>query len=169
MNVIEAHGLRKEFTVRVRKGLLRRERRTVAAVDGVDLVVQRGEMLGYLGPNGAGKSTTLKMLTGVLHPSGGRVAVCGLTPVPQRIQRANQLLGSALGGREEAVEVLTQSADPWLRSCAAYTIGELHLRRFAPVLEQWTRDPDPLLRAAAEDAQQKLKEAATITSGESVI
>ena len=46
--------------------------------------------------------------------------------IRERIQRANQLLGSTLVGREEAVEVLTQSADPWLRSCAAYAIGELH-------------------------------------------
>ena len=89
--------------------------------------------------------------------------------IKDRIQRANQLLGSTLGGQEEAVEVLTQSADPWLRSCAAYTIGELHLRRFAPLLDQWMRDPDPLLRAAAADALQKLKEAVTITSGDTVI
>jgi AAA family ATP:ADP antiporter len=89
--------------------------------------------------------------------------------IRERIQRANQLLGSTLGGREEAVEVLTQSADPWLRSCAAYTIGELHLHRFVPVLEEWSRDQDPLLRAAALEALQKLKDAATITSGDSVI
>ena len=53
----------------------------VTAVDGVDLMVERGEMLGYIGPNGAGKSTTLKMMTGVLTPSGGTVSVCGLVPV----------------------------------------------------------------------------------------
>ncbi len=100
MNVIETRELRKEFSVRVRRGLLRRERRTVAAVDGVDLTVQRGELLGYLGPNGAGKSTTLKMLTGVLHPSGGRVSVCGLTPVPQRIQLARRI-GVVFGQRSQ--------------------------------------------------------------------
>jgi hypothetical protein len=89
--------------------------------------------------------------------------------IPSRIQRANQLLGSTLGGREEAVEVLTTSVDPWLRSCAAYTIGELHLSRFAPTLEQWTRDPDALLRAAALEALQKLKEAAAMSTGDAVI
>ena len=89
--------------------------------------------------------------------------------IRDRIQRANQLLGSTLVGRDEAVEVLTQSADPWLRSCAAYTIGELHLHRFVPVLEEWERDQDPLLRASAQEALQKLKEAATITSGDIVI
>ncbi|TDC71987.1 ATP-binding cassette domain-containing protein [Micromonospora sp. KC606] len=86
--VIAAQGLRKEFTVRVKAGRLRRERRRVIAVDGVDLRVERGEMLGYIGPNGAGKSTTLKMLTGVLTPSEGQVRVCGLRPVPQRTRLA---------------------------------------------------------------------------------
>ena len=89
--------------------------------------------------------------------------------IAARIERANQLLGSQLGGREEAVEVLTNSADPWLRSCAAYTIGELHLARFAPLLDEWTRDPDPLLRASAVEARQKLKEAATRTPGMEMI
>jgi AAA family ATP:ADP antiporter len=89
--------------------------------------------------------------------------------VKDRILRANQLLGSTISGREEAVEVLTRSDDPWLRSCAAYTIGELHLRRFTSLLDQWARDQDPLLRAAAEEALQKLKDAATVTSGDSVI
>ena len=89
--------------------------------------------------------------------------------IRDRIQRANQLLGSTIGGREEAVEVLIQSADPWLLSCAAYTIGELHLQRFAEALEGWERDPDPVLRVAAQEALQKLKEAATVTGGDSVI
>jgi AAA family ATP:ADP antiporter len=89
--------------------------------------------------------------------------------VRERIQRANQLLGSSLGGREEAVEVLTDSDDPWLRSCAAYTIGELHLHRFAPLLERWTREADPLLRASAEEALQKLKAAATATTAEGML
>ena len=53
----------------------------VAALDGVDLRIEPGEMVGYLGPNGAGKSTTLKMLTGILTPSAGEVRVCGLAPV----------------------------------------------------------------------------------------
>jgi ABC-2 type transport system ATP-binding protein len=96
--VIEARELRKEFTVRVRAGRLRRERRTVAAVAGVDLTVARGELLGYIGPNGAGKSTTLKMMTGILTPSGGTVRVCGLAPVPQRTRLARRI-GVVFGQR----------------------------------------------------------------------
>jgi ABC-2 type transport system ATP-binding protein len=69
-------------------------------VDGIDLRVERGELLGYLGPNGAGKSTTLKMLTGVLMPSGGEVRVCGLVPVAQR-QRLAAQIGVVFGHRSQ--------------------------------------------------------------------
>ena len=100
MAVIEMRGLRKDFTVRVRAGRLRRTKRTVAAVDGVDLSVAEGEMIGYIGPNGAGKSTTLKMLTGVLTPSSGQVSVCGLVPVPQRTRLALRI-GVVFGQRSQ--------------------------------------------------------------------
>ncbi|NES54148.1 ATP-binding cassette domain-containing protein [Micromonospora sp. PPF5-6] len=100
MSVIEMSGLRKEFTVRVKAGRLRREKRTVTAVDGIDLRVERGEMLGYIGPNGAGKSTTLKMLTGVLMPSAGEARVCGLRPVAERTRLAMRI-GVVFGQRSQ--------------------------------------------------------------------
>ena len=62
--MIEIDGLTKRFGA-------------VAAVAGIDLSVAKGEVLGFLGPNGAGKSTTMKMITGYLAPSAGRVMVCG--------------------------------------------------------------------------------------------
>jgi ABC-2 type transport system ATP-binding protein len=100
MSIIEVRGLRKEFTVRRKVGRLRRETHRVSAVDGVDLAVARGEMLGYIGPNGAGKSTTLKMLTGVLYPSSGHVRVCGFEPVPQRVKLARRI-GVVFGQRSQ--------------------------------------------------------------------
>jgi len=98
--VIDVRGLRKEFTITRKAGWLRRTRHTVAAVDGIDLRVGRGELLGYLGPNGAGKSTTLKMLTGVLMPTGGDVRVCGLVPVAQR-RRLAARIGVVFGQRSQ--------------------------------------------------------------------
>jgi ABC-2 type transport system ATP-binding protein len=50
----------------------------LTAVDGVSFELKRGEVLGFLGPNGAGKSTTMRMITGYLPPTSGRVTVCGL-------------------------------------------------------------------------------------------
>ena len=50
---------------------------TITAVDGVSMTVARGEVLGFLGPNGAGKSTTMRMVTGYLPPTAGRIEVCG--------------------------------------------------------------------------------------------
>jgi len=98
--MIKMQDLRKDFTVRVKTGRLRRAKRTVSAVDGVNLTIEPGEMVGYIGPNGAGKSTTLKMLTGVLTPSGGSVSVCGLRPVPQRTKLALQI-GVVFGQRSQ--------------------------------------------------------------------
>ena len=58
---------------------------SLAAVDGIDLSVGRGEVLGFLGPNGAGKSTTMKMVAGYLPPTSGRALVCGHDVVAEPI------------------------------------------------------------------------------------
>ncbi len=56
------------------------------AVDAVSFEVARGEVLGFLGPNGAGKSTTMRMITGFIPPSEGRVSVCGLEVLEHPIE-----------------------------------------------------------------------------------
>jgi ABC-2 type transport system ATP-binding protein len=97
---ISARGLRRDFVVSKRVGRFRRQRSAIKAVDGIDLSVPTGELLGYLGPNGAGKSTTIKMFTGVLRPSGGELRVCGLVPVTQRRHLA-QRIGVVFGHRSQ--------------------------------------------------------------------
>ncbi len=94
--MIEVEQLSKQFVVR--RGRFRRERIVVSAVDGITFRVDRGELLGYLGPNGAGKSTTIKMLTGILVPSAGRVSVAGLDPSRRRIELARRI-GAMFGQR----------------------------------------------------------------------
>jgi ABC-2 type transport system ATP-binding protein len=94
--LIEVEHLSKQFVVR--RGRFRRERHVVDAVRDISFRVERGELLGYLGPNGAGKSTTIKMLTGILVPSGGRVSVAGLDPSKRRIELAKRI-GAMFGQR----------------------------------------------------------------------
>ena len=52
-------------------------------------------------------------------------------------------MGSSIGDREEAIEVMALSQDPWLRACSAYAMGEMRLTRFAQTLDQWATDGDP--------------------------
>jgi ABC-2 type transport system ATP-binding protein len=87
--MIEVEHLQKRFVVR--RGRLRREQHVVEAVRDISFRVARGELVGYLGPNGAGKSTTIKMLTGILVPSGGRVSVAGMEPSRQRMELARRI------------------------------------------------------------------------------
>ncbi|MEU6894235.1 ATP-binding cassette domain-containing protein [Streptomyces sp. NPDC046557] len=96
--LIELDGVEKVFAVRRRVGLVRREKRQVRAVDGISFTVGRGEMVGYIGPNGAGKSTTIKMLTGILTPSGGRLRVAGIDPARERMRLAHRM-GVVFGQR----------------------------------------------------------------------
>jgi ABC-2 type transport system ATP-binding protein len=62
------------------RSLFSRKKKETRAVDGISLDLAPGEIVGFLGPNGAGKTTTLKMLSGLLHPTGGEAAVLGFTP-----------------------------------------------------------------------------------------
>ncbi|MFB9840013.1 ABC transporter ATP-binding protein [Actinoallomurus acaciae] len=96
--MIEVDEVVKSFTLRRRAGLLRRSRTRVDAVDRISFTVAAGEFVGYLGPNGAGKSTTIKMLTGILTPSSGRVRVAGLDPSRQRTALARRV-GVVFGQR----------------------------------------------------------------------
>ncbi len=85
---VKVEGLLKVFDVPERdpglvaaaKSLVRRKTREVRAVDSISFQIAPGEVVGFLGPNGAGKTTTLKMLSGLLYPSGGEALVLGLVP-----------------------------------------------------------------------------------------
>ena len=107
-SMIEAEHLSKTFRVtRRRPGLSGALRsvldpavRHVEAVQDLSLRVARGEMVGLVGPNGAGKSTTIKMLTGILVPTGGDVHVAGLNPVRQRRELAARI-GVVFGQRSQ--------------------------------------------------------------------
>lgn len=90
--LIKAENLSKTFRAFTRReglrgavrDLFQRDYRDVRAVDGIELAINAGEIVGYIGPNGAGKSTTIKMLTGILVPTSGNVRVAGYIPWEER-------------------------------------------------------------------------------------
>lgn len=82
------------------RSLASRDAETITAVNDVSFAITPGEMVGYIGQNGAGKSTTIKMLTGILTPSGGDVSVLGLDPARQRKQLARRI-GVVFGQRTQ--------------------------------------------------------------------
>jgi ABC-2 type transport system ATP-binding protein len=98
--IVQFEDLRRSFTIRRKAGRLRRQTKIVDAVDGITASIQPGEAVGYIGANGAGKSTTIKMLTGILVPTSGRVRTCGYDPVPQRRQLAREV-GVVFGQRSQ--------------------------------------------------------------------
>jgi ABC-2 type transport system ATP-binding protein len=90
---IEARRLTKVFETG-----RRRSRRRIEAVRELDLSVGAGERVAYIGPNGAGKSTSIKILTGILHPTAGEATVLGLTPWEDR-RRLARRIGTLFGQR----------------------------------------------------------------------
>jgi ABC-2 type transport system ATP-binding protein len=78
-----------QFTIRTEQ--LTRRFGTVTAVDELDLAVPRGSVYGLLGLNGAGKTTTVRMLTGLVEPTGGSAEVVGKAPAEQRAELAREL------------------------------------------------------------------------------
>ena len=91
---------RKEGLAGAFKNLIKREYLSVRAVDDVSFHVDLGEILGYIGPNGAGKSTSIKILTGILTPTDGKVSVSGLVPYKQRQQHVKNI-GVVFGQRTQ--------------------------------------------------------------------
>lgn len=106
--VIEVERLVKDFrTFDRREGvwgaiqdLYSRQYRNFRAVDNISFHINAGEMVGYIGPNGAGKSTSIKMLTGILVPSSGRILSNGFTPFLERTRYAKSI-GVVFGQRTQ--------------------------------------------------------------------
>ncbi len=99
MSTILVRELKKTFYVKHKRpglagsvrAVLRPDVRTVEAVRGISFDVAAGELLALIGPNGAGKSTTIKILTGILYPSGGHAEVLGMVPWKERRKLAYQI------------------------------------------------------------------------------
>ncbi len=108
--IIVVKSLSKHFKVPVRESglkaslasLIKRKYRTVKAVDEINFHIDQGEVVGFLGPNGAGKTTTLKMLSGLLYPSGGKSSVLGFEPSRRQPDFLRQIT-LVMGNRQQLV------------------------------------------------------------------
>ncbi|MFC7373099.1 ATP-binding cassette domain-containing protein [Fictibacillus iocasae] len=106
--MITASNLNKHFKMyETRKGMLgslsslfSSKHHLIKAVDHLTFSIKEGEFVGYIGPNGAGKSTTIKMLSGILHPTSGEVIVGGLSPQKNRKETARRI-GIVFGQRTQ--------------------------------------------------------------------
>lgn len=108
MSVITVEDLAKTLRAKVKEPGLRGSLKSVwrpafqevQAVRDISFSVEQGEMVAFIGPNGAGKSTTIKMLTGILHPGGGKASVLGYVPWKERHALAYHI-GAVFGQRSQ--------------------------------------------------------------------
>lgn len=154
--VIVVENLTKTYQVPEREGGFRaavggffhRKTRDVRAVQQVNFTIRPGEVVGFLGPNGAGKTTTLKMLSGLLHPTGGKAVVLGFTPWDRR---PNYLRAMTLVmGQRNRLSWDIPAADSFLLHQAIYrlsdadyksTLSELdELLELSPILKKPVRN-----------------------------
>lgn len=106
--MIKVENLTKEFKTYKKhegfkgaiKSLFSNEYTVKKAVDGVNFIINEGELVGYIGVNGAGKSTTIKMMTGILVPSGGSCQINGIVPYKNRRENAKNI-GVVFGQRSQ--------------------------------------------------------------------
>lgn len=119
------------------RSFVRRNTRIVRAVDDVSFDIDAGEMVGFLGPNGAGKTTTLKMMAGLLHPSGGDIHVARYTPKERRADFL-KLITLVMGQKQQLLWDLP-AYDSFLVNQAIYEIPDAQfkdtMREFDTILE----------------------------------
>jgi ABC-2 type transport system ATP-binding protein len=105
VQLIQVKGLSRDYKVAKRDGgilkfMFSRRYETIHAVNSIDFLIQKGELVGFVGPNGAGKSTTIKMLSGILAPTSGEAIVMKNDPFKKRKQNAYHI-GVVFGQRSQ--------------------------------------------------------------------
>jgi ABC-2 type transport system ATP-binding protein len=106
--LIKVEGITKSFKVAKRstgllqatKALFYREHTIVEALKDITFTIEPGEIVGYIGPNGAGKSTTIKIMSGILVPDGGKCSIMGFTPWKNRVEYVKNI-GVVFGQRSQ--------------------------------------------------------------------
>jgi len=160
MNAIVAEGLVKIY---------RSRKNEVRALDGLDLTVAEGTVLGLLGPNGAGKTTTVRILTTLLRPDSGRAEVAGLD-VGRQAQEIRRLIG--LSGQYAAVdENLTGRENLWLFGRLYHLAGDVARRRANELLEQFelANAADRVVKTYSGGMRRRLDLASALTGNPRIL
>lgn len=138
--MIKVENLCKTFErPKKKKGLmsyLKPEKEKFEAVKGVSFQVNKGEMVAFVGPNGAGKSTTIKMMTGIVHPTSGIVDIAGLDPTTQRKKLAYKI--GCLFGQKSGLWMHLPAIDTYKLYGAIYDIDEeIVMKRINELVEMF--------------------------------
>lgn len=124
--IIEVRGLKKTFQKKVKlpglKNFFNPKIEEFKAVDDISFKVNKGERIAFVGPNGAGKSTTIKMLTGILHPTEGTIKVAGLDPIKDRKKVAYKI--GCLFGQKSSLWMHLTAFDSYKLFGAIYDLDE---------------------------------------------
>ena len=124
--VIEVNNLNKTFEKKIKpkgmKGFMKYDIAKFQAVKDISFSIKKGEKVAFVGPNGAGKSTTIKMLTGIIHPSAGEIKVAGFNPVTQRKKVAYKI--GCLFGQKSGLWMHLPAIDSYKLFGAIYDIDE---------------------------------------------
>ena len=138
--MIEVKNLKKNFTKVKKKsglkGFFFPDKENFEAVKDISFNVKKGELVAFVGPNGAGKSTTIKMLTGIIHPSGGEITVAGLNPVKDRKKLAYKI--GCMFGQKSSLWMHLPAIDTYKLFGAMYDIEEKELeKRISEIIEMF--------------------------------
>jgi ABC-2 type transport system ATP-binding protein len=109
------------------RSFFKRKYKDVNAVQKVNFKIEPGEIVGFLGPNGAGKTTTLKMLSGLLHPTGGKAHVLGFTPWELKPEYLRSM--TLVMGQRNRLSWDIPAADSFLLNQAIYRIPDDEYKR----------------------------------------
>ena len=159
------------------RGLVRRRWREVHALADVSFSLKAGELLAFIGPNGAGKSTTVKILSGILRPTSGRVEVGGLVPYEDRLRHVARI-GVVFGQRSQlwwdlpVIDGFDLLADIYRVQPAAYRQRRdelVAMLRLEPLLDQPVRQLSLGQRMRAEFAAALLHDPAILFLDEPTI
>lgn len=114
-------NLKKTFVIKSGGFFKAKTQTAVNAVEDVSFNVEKGEIVAFIGPNGAGKSTTIKMLTGIIQPSSGKMSVSGLNPAVDRKKLAYKI-GCMFGQKSQLYMHLTVR-DSYKLLCSIYDLS----------------------------------------------